>query len=139
MEINYPQLKSKEVTLTDIDGEDVRFKLHRVPAILGRKIFTQYIPTALPKKAGGNYGDNERLMFELLAYVQVAHESNWLPLNNQIMIDSHVTSWEMLVALEKEMVCFNTNFLQKGNLSRALQSLISKVVSEFKSTETSTP
>lgn len=137
MNINYPQLKSKEITLTDMDGEDVRFKLHRVPAILGRKIFSQYIPTALPKV--GNYADNEKLMLELLIYVQVAHEGNWLPLNNQIMIDSHVTSWEMLVALEKEMVCFNTNFLQKGNLSKVLQSLIAKVVSELKSTETSTP
>ena len=136
MEINYPQLKSKEITLTDMDGEDVRFKLHRVPAILGRKIFSQYIPTAMPKI--GNYADNERLMLELLVYVQVAHEGNWLPLNNQIMIDSHVTSWEMLVSLEKEMVCFNTNFLQKGNLSRVFQSLIAKVVSELKNTETST-
>ena len=137
MKINYPQLKSSEINLTDMDGEDFCFKVHRVPATLGRKIFSQYIPTALPKV--GNYADNERLMLELLSYVQVSHEGNWIALDSQLMIDSHVTSWEMLISLEKEMVCFNTNFLQKGSLSAVFQSLITRVVSEFKSSETSTP
>lgn len=116
---NIPLIKPQEVTLKSLDGEEKTFKISRVPASRGREIFTQYIPTATPKL--GNYQSNEKLMHMLMSYVDVkAADGSWIRLSNEVILNSHILDWEMLVKLELEMVKYNTNFFSPEKLSGAL-------------------
>lgn len=126
------QIKPIEVTVKSIDGEDKVFRISRVPASHGREIFTQYIPTAAPKI--GDYKSNEKLMKMLMSFVDAkAPDGSWIRLNNDVVLNAHVTDWEMLVKVELEMVKYNTNFFSPEKLSGALarfnQTLPERVMS----------
>lgn len=114
-----PQIKPEEVTIKSIDDGEKIFRISRVPATQGREIFTQYMPTAMPKI--GDYKSNEKLMKMLMCFVDVkAADGSWVRLDNEVILNSHVTDWEMLVKLELEMVKYNTNFFSPEKLSNAL-------------------
>lgn len=116
---NLPLIKPEEVTLKSLDGEEKTFKISRVPAAKAREIFTQYIPTATPKI--GDYKSNEKLMYMLMSYVDVqTTDGSWVRLSNEVVLNSHVTDWEMLIKLELEMVKHNTNFFSPEKLSSVL-------------------
>ncbi len=116
---NLPLIKPQDITVKSMDGEDKEFRISRVPAIKGRELFTQYIPTAMPKV--GDYKSNEKLMKELLSFVEVKMANGeFIRLNNDPLIASHVTDWEMIIQLEKEMIKYNTNFFNPEKLSSAL-------------------
>lgn len=116
---NLPLIKPEEVTLKSLDGEEKTFKISRVPATKAREIFTQYIPTAAPKI--GDYKSNEKLMHMLMSYVDVkTTDGSWVRLSNEVVLNSHVTDWEMLIKLELEMVKHNTNFFSPEKLSSVL-------------------
>lgn len=132
-----PQIKPTEVTIKSIDDGEKVFRISRVPATQGREIFTQYMPTAMPKI--GDYKSNEKLMKMLMCFVDVkAADGSWIRLDNEVILNSHVTDWEMLVKIELEMVKYNTNFFNPAKLSKALagfnQSLpqrITKILKEL--------
>ena len=112
-------LKSTDVSINDIDGNPKNFRIHRVPATMGREIFTQYAPTAMPKV--GDYKSNQDLMYKLITFVKVeAPDGSMLRLSPQLL-DAHVTDFEMLIKLEWEMVKFNTSFLNRENRSNLLK------------------
>ena len=114
-----PQIKPLEVTIKSIDDGEKEFRISRVPATQGREIFTQYMPTAMPKI--GDYKSNEKLMKMLMCFVDVkAADGSWIRLDNEVILNSHVTDWEMLVKIELEMVKYNTNFFSPEKLSNAL-------------------
>ena len=114
-----PQIKPLEVTIKSIDDGEKEFRISRVPATQGREIFTQYMPTAMPKI--GDYKSNEKLMKMLMCFVDVkAADGSWIRLDNEVILNSHVTDWEMLVKIELEMVKYNTNFFSPEKLSSAL-------------------
>lgn len=114
-----PQIKPLEVKIKSIDDSEKEFRISRVPATQGREIFTQYMPTAMPKI--GDYKSNEKLMKMLMSFVDVkAPDGSWIRLNNEVTLNSHVTDWEMLVKIELEMVKYNTNFFSPEKLSSAL-------------------
>lgn len=114
-----PQIKPKEVTIQSIDDGEKTFRISRVPATRGREIFTQYMPTAMPKI--GDYKANEKLMKMLMCFVDVkTADGSWIRLDNEVILNSHVTDWEMLVKIELEMVRYNTNFFSPEKLSNAL-------------------
>lgn len=114
-----PQIKPKEVTIKSIDDGEKEFRISRVPATQGREIFTQYMPTAMPKI--GDYKSNEKLMKMLMCFVDVkVANGTWIRLDSEIILNAHVTDWEMLVKLELEMVKYNTNFFSPEKLSNAL-------------------
>lgn len=132
---NLPLIKPQETTVKSMDGEDKEFRISRVPAIKGRELFTQYIPTATPKI--GDYKSNEKLMKELVSFIEVKTPSGeWLRLSNDAVLASHVTDWEMLVKLEMEMIKYNTNFFNPEKLSSALskfnQTLPEKIIKTLK-------
>lgn len=117
-----PLIKPTEVTIKSIDDGEKEFRISRVPATQGREIFTQYMPTAMPKI--GDYKSNEKLMKMLMCFVDVkAADGSWIRLNNEVVLNSHVTDWEMLVKIELEMVKYNTNFFSPEKLSSALSKL----------------
>ena len=127
-----PLIKPLEIEVKSIDGESKTFMISRVPASKGREIFTQYIPTAMPKV--GDYKSNEKLMKMLMSHVDVkAADGSWVRLNQDPILDSHVTDWEMLAKLELEMVKYNTNFFSPEKLSSVLakfnQTLPERVMS----------
>ena len=114
-----PQIKPEEITIKSIDGDKKEFRISRVPATQGREIFTQYMPTAMPKI--GDYKSNEKLMNMLMCFVDVkAADGSWIRLDNEVILNAHVTDWEMLVKIELEMVKYNTNFFSPEKLSNAL-------------------
>ena len=114
-----PQIKPLEVTIKSIDDGEKEFRISRVPATRGREIFTQYMPTAMPKI--GDYKSNEKLMKMLMSYVDVkAPDGSWIRLDNDVILNAHVEDWEMLVKIELEMVKYNTNFFSPEKLSNAL-------------------
>lgn len=120
-----PLLQPSEITLED-DGHTKTFRISKLPALDGREILTQYIPTAIPKV--GNYKENEALMLKLLAFVEVKPPTgDWLRLNERSIINSHVPTWRMLMTLEKRMVVYNCSFFQDGSLSTFLSGLKEKL------------
>lgn len=132
---NLPLIKPQETTVNNMDGEAKEFRISRVPAIKGRELFTQYMPTAMPKL--GDYKSNEKLMKELVSFIEVKTASGeWLRLSNDAILSSHVTDWEMLVKLEMEMIKYNTNFFNPEKLSSALnkfnQTLPEKIIKILK-------
>lgn len=113
---NAPLIKPVDITLKSIDGEEKHFRISRVPATRGREIFTQYLPTAIPKI--GDYKSNEKLMLMLICYVDVKMASGeWMRLC-PASLDAHVTDFEMLGLLEVKMIGHNTNFFNPEKLSK---------------------
>jgi hypothetical protein len=87
-------------------------KISKVPATAGRKIFTQYLPTATPKI--GNYEENEKLMYELISYTSVKTSSgDFIRLSAKEIIDNHL-NWQELMKLEAAMGHYNCDFFRDG-------------------------
>lgn len=119
-------IDQEERTIKDMSGNDVTFIISKVPAVAAREIFTQYIPTAMPKV--GNYEENQKLMLKLMSFVAVPQESGPLNLTSQALIDNHVDGFETLMKLEKEMIEYNTSFFVPGKISSSLEPLIAKAL-----------
>ena len=115
-------IKPKEVTVKGLDGIEKRFKVSRVPAIMGREIFTQYAVTAAPKV--GDYGKNKELLMKMLQYVEAESQGSFIRLEHESLVDNHVTDFEMLLKLEYEMLKYNTDFFSPARLSGSLGSMI---------------
>lgn len=115
-------IKPTPITIKDMDGVERNFNISRVPAVHGRKIFTQYATTVMPKI--GNYEVNQDLMLLMLSYVEAQMPNgDFIQLRTQSLIDSHVGDWETLGRLELEMVKYNTNFFHPEKISSALAKL----------------
>jgi hypothetical protein len=145
-------LDPKEI---EVDGK--KFIISKVPAVAGRRIFTQYLSSAAPKL--GNYGLNESLMLELMSYVGIPMPTSApLQLTTQDLIDNHVPGFETLLKLEVAIGEYNVNFLKRGTISnfwddvsqalptwisgiltRSLQSLSPKESPPTTNSEPSTP
>lgn len=117
--MSLPLIKEKEIKVKSLDGDESTFFISRVPADVGRELFTQYVPTAMPKI--GNYKENEKLMRKLIGYVEaVSPDGKRVRLDNDLTRNSYISDWEMLVTIEKEMVTHNTNFFNPAKLSGVL-------------------
>jgi hypothetical protein len=134
-----PLTKHIDTTLVTEDGETKTYRLYRLPyASGGRKLITQFIPTALPKV--GAYDENEKLMELMFSHIAVIREDgNPLMLETKVLIDNHVPDCKTGLQLEKEMMQFNAFFLKPESLSslstqagQMLQVLISKMLTELK-------
>lgn len=100
------------------------FVISKVPATVGRKIAAVYAQTLISRLE--DYDKNEAAMYLLLAYAGIPNENPSLPpmaLSNPALINNHVTDWEMLIALENEMVEYNVSFLPPGGLSAFLKNI----------------
>lgn len=101
------------------------FVLNKVPFTAAREIFTQYVPSALPRS---EYKRNEELMKKLMSYVAVPHETMGnLFLTTQELIDSHITSLQMGLKLEYAMIHYNVDFLADGSLSTFFDGIAEKL------------
>ena len=90
-----------------------KFILSKFPAVAGREICLKYSQAGFPNIT--DYAANEDTMFKLLAYVAVPMQSGTpLQLTTRALVDNHVEDWEMLVAIEREMMELNKRPLVKG-------------------------
>lgn len=109
---------------TVIDGHT--YILHKLPAVAGREIVTQYLTANIPKL--GDYGRSEELMLKLMRFVTVRPQPGGpeIALETPELIDNHVPGAMTLLKLEKEMMQYSFDFLADGEISNFLE-LIQKV------------
>lgn len=108
-------IKPKEITVTDLDGEEHDFKIHRLPATIGREVAYQYMQANMP--ALGNYEKSAELFQKLMAHVTKKIGGDWVPLDSPDLIDNHTVDWQMGSQLEDAMIRYNTDFLPDGKAS----------------------
>ena len=109
-------LHPKTVEIECADGSTKAFVLHKLAALIGREIVTQYPVTAMPKV--GDYASNEAIMLKLLAYVAVVTDNGTpLLLNTRALVDNHVPDFEALMRLEAAMLEYNVSFFGNGKAS----------------------
>jgi len=106
-------LKPKTIDIKDLDGVIKKFQISRLPAMLGRKIATQYAMSLAPKV--GDYALNEALCVEMLSYTNAVVNGKSIPLDNIELINQQTGDWETLKHLEREMIAYNTSFLVSGD------------------------
>lgn len=105
-------IQPKTVSIQCQDGSSKDFVISKLPALLGREVVTQYIPTAMPKV--GEYKSNEELLLKLMSCVAVPVENGELRLTTRALIDNHVPDFECLMRLEAAMFEYNVSFFQNG-------------------------
>lgn len=119
----------------EISINDKPFIVYRCSATKGRKLFCNYVSSALPKI--GEYEANEAAMLELLKYADVVTPDKNIPLGTANLIDNHVPNFEDLFALESEIWKHNCLFFQNGTASKYKNMILSKL--KLLATEIMTP
>jgi len=122
--MNNNLIEPKEI---DIDGK--KFIISKFPAVQGREIIANYPLTGMPKK-------NEEIMLKLMSYVAVPLESGHMTLGNEKAINSQISSWEILMKLEIEMMEYNCSFFQRGQILNLLKSFAQNIVQPNSKTST---
>lgn len=106
-----------------IEGKE--FYISKFPAIQGREIICKYPLTGIPKL--GDYEENQKTMFKLMAYVGVEYSGQQVLLTNELLINAHVPSWEMLIKIELAMLEYNCSFFRNGSVSNLLKDIQEKL------------
>ena len=105
-------IKPRKFTIETIDGEELEFTIHRLPATVGREIAYQYLSANLP--AVGKYEVSKQLRDKLMSYVTVQINDTQVALTSDELIDNHCRDWETADKVEDEMLKYNTSFLADG-------------------------
>ena len=123
---DYVPIKPKEITLTDVDGDEHTYVISRFPATVGREIIAKYPITNIPKL--GEYLQSEAAMMLLMSYVSKVLPDNGgsLRLETRALIDNHVPDGELLLKLEFEMFRYNTSFFGIVGNSDFVTGLVKK-------------
>lgn len=118
-----------EPEVVPIDGKE--FILSKFPAVAGREIITQYVPTAMPKV--GDYAANANIMRKIMSYVGVRVEGrdDPLQLTTDALIDNHVSTPEMLLKLEIAMMRKNCAFFREGGVSTFFADMLQRAMSSI--------
>lgn len=127
-----PWIKAKEFVLEDEDGKKRTYILSNFDCVEGRRIFSQYPMSALPKI--GDYEVNEQLMYRIMSHVGIVTPAGQrLRLETEALVKNHVPTTEMLGLIEMEMMKKNFSFFQNGKilgLFEKLALLFTKSLSE---------
>jgi hypothetical protein len=130
-------IQPKTVSISCQDGSEKEFVISKIPALPGREIVTQYLPTAAPKI--GNYSANEELLVKLMGYVAaIGSDDQQIRLSTRALIDNHVPDFEALMRLEAAMFEYNVSFFQNGraltffgSIEEKAKALISQTLTDF--------
>ncbi len=120
-----PLINPKQVTIIDLDGNELIFNISRIPAIAAREFITQYPTTAIPKI--GDYQANEELMIKMMKYIEIVKGDQEIRLITSDLINNHVPDGESLMKLEAAMLNENTNFLNIGRVSKELNGFSANI------------
>lgn len=108
-------IKPEEIQVTTQDDVELTFKIHRLPATLGREIAYQYLNANLP--AVGSYEKSKELRDMLLSHVTVQIGDLETPLDSDELIDNQCHDWQTADKLEDAMLRYNCDFLPEGKAS----------------------
>jgi hypothetical protein len=112
------------------NGKEKTYIISKFPAIQGREIIAKYPVSNMPKI--GDYAISEEVMLKLMCFVAVRlGETIDKPgiiqrLDNKLLVDNHVPSWEVLARIEIAMMEYNCSFFQKGRISNFLNDFVLK-------------
>lgn len=119
-------LDPKPTALTDMDGRERHYVVHRIPYMEGREIFSQFFTTDAPQT--GDYKENERLSEKMFQYVAVVlDDGKELLLKTRDLINNHVPDYMTGMKLEKAMVEHNVGFDIAGEIHDTQQALSSSL------------
>lgn len=129
-------LEPKQIMICTMNGEERPFIISKFPAVAGREILAQYVPSMLPKV--GDYGLNEQLMLKVMCYVAVGIEGRAEPqrLSTRALVDSHVPDWEALARIELAVMDYNCSFFRSGAASTFFAGLGAKATQKITETLT---
>lgn len=117
-----PFLKPEEFKLKDEDGKEFTYILSNFDCVEGRRIFSQYPMSALPKV--GDYEVNEQLMYRIMSYVAVITSNGGrLRLETEALVKNHVPNTEMLALIEIAMMKKNFSFFRDGKILGLFEKL----------------
>ena len=123
MEEEKPLLKPVEFPLTDPDGVTRTYILSNFDCVEGRRIFSQYPMSALPKV--GDYEVNEQLMYRIMKHVAVlTNDGRWLRLETEALVKNHIPTTEMLGLIEIEIMKKNFSFFRDGRIFSLFDNLV---------------
>lgn len=106
-------IKPKTVTIKDLDGEELTFRIGRFPSTEGREIITQYPVSGMPKL--GDYKTNAELSKKMMQYIEaVPAQGEPIRLTTQALVDNQTHDGETLIRLEWEAMGHNTSFFGAG-------------------------
>lgn len=121
-------IKPKEVTIKDIDGNEVQYIISRLPAIVGREVLAKYSGSMIP--ATGKYDVSEEAMLKLVSYsAKVLEDGTEVALRSKGLVDNHVDSCETLIKLELQILMYNSSVFQNSsqlNLGQLVTGMVSK-------------
>ena len=131
-----PLLEPKRIMVPTMNGELRPFIISKFPAVAGREILAQYVPSMLPKV--GDYSLNEQLMLKVMNYVAVEIEGRAEPLRltTRALVDSHVPDWEALARIELAVMDYNCSFFRSGAASTFFAGLGAKASTKITETLT---
>ena len=101
------------------------FILSKFNCVDGREIMLNYPILNLPKI--GDYLQGEKLMYKLMSFVEKVTPERNIRLENPMLVKQHVKYWSDLILIEWEMLKYNFDFLETGELSTFLQMLSAQV------------
>ena len=112
----------KEVVI-NYEDEELKFKISKFPATVGREIITKYPVANMPKI--GDYAVSQETMLKLMQYVVRVYPDREQELTNEALINNHVPSWEVLGQLEVKMIEYNCSFFKNGKAYDFLKKSVS--------------
>ena len=104
-------IEPKEIIIT-YEGEDLKFNISKFPATVGREIISKYPVANMPKL--GDYAISQEVMLKLMRFVERVYPDRVQELSNEVLINNHVPSWEVLAQLEIRMIEYNCSFFKNG-------------------------
>ncbi len=119
-------LEPKEIEIETAHDGVKKYVLHKFDCIEGRRILTQYPLTGAPKI--GDYGENEKLMTTVLAYVAIRlNDGTTQKLTTRLLITNHVPDTDTLLKLEYEMFKYNFSFFREGDVFEVLKVFLAQI------------
>ena len=114
-----PLLRPKEITLTDIDGNDHKYLIGKIPLLAGgREVAAQYVlPTRVePEK----YEANQKLAEIMYKHTAaILEDGSQIILETKELVSNHIPDPVIATELEREVYEYNTGFSVTGQSTKA--------------------
>ena len=119
-----PLLRPKDITLTDIDGNEHQYQIGKIPLLAGgREVAAQYVlPTRVePEK----YEANQKLAEIMYKHTAaILEDGSQIILETKELVSNHIPDPVIATDLEKEVYEYNTGFSVTGRVQGFQQALL---------------
>jgi len=121
-------IKPKEIEVKDIDGDTHKIIISRFNALDGYEIVANFPKTVFNK--GESFAQHREVLVKILSHCEkVKPDGEKIRLTTEGLINNHITDFEMILKILKEMGEYNTNFLQVFKKQDILTKLQEKLPS----------